>query len=70
VNGTHLGKCFDVPQESLEGQALFPHILSKNCEFEVNFGQQVCVSVAINELCNAATVCQVAWFNLVVKGYV
>lgn len=57
VNGTHLGKCFDIPQSALEDQALFPHILTKNCEFEVNFGQQVGVSVATVKQCNATVVC-------------
>lgn len=28
-----------VPLESLEGKALAPHILTKNCGFKVNFGQ-------------------------------
>lgn len=39
VNGTHLGTAFEVPQSTLGDQALFPHILTKNCDFECNFGQ-------------------------------
>ena len=40
-NGADLGTCFEINKADLEGKALFPHILSKNCEFEVNFGQMV-----------------------------
>lgn len=38
-NGNHEGLAFEIPKEELEEQALFPHILTKNCSFEVNFGQ-------------------------------
>ena len=41
-NGEDQGVCFEIEASTLEGKALFPHVLSKNCEFEVNFGQQVC----------------------------
>jgi heterogeneous nuclear ribonucleoprotein U-like protein 1 len=41
VNGVHLGKCFEIPSSSLEDQALFPHVLTKNCGFECNFGLMV-----------------------------
>lgn len=38
-NGIDLGECFSVAHEKLAGASLFPHILTKNCEFECNFGQ-------------------------------
>ncbi|XP_005092857.1 heterogeneous nuclear ribonucleoprotein U-like protein 1 [Aplysia californica] len=37
-NGTDLGTCFEVEKEKLGEQALFPHFMSKNTEFECNFG--------------------------------
>ena len=37
-NGNDLGVCFEVEKEKLEDRALFPHILTKNTEFEINFG--------------------------------
>ncbi|KAM7299482.1 heterogeneous nuclear ribonucleoprotein U-like protein 1 [Ixodes scapularis] len=40
-NGKDLGVAFEVAKATLGGQALFPHVLSKNCSFEVNFGQKV-----------------------------
>ncbi|CAN7995448.1 unnamed protein product, partial [Ixodes hexagonus] len=39
-NGNDLGVAFEVPKATLAGQPLFPHVLSKNCSFEVNFGQK------------------------------
>lgn len=39
VNGRDLGVAFLVTREELQGQALFPHILTKNQDFTVNFGQ-------------------------------
>ncbi len=39
-NGNDLGTCFEIEKESLAEAALFPHILSKNCELEINFGQR------------------------------
>ncbi|KFM69215.1 Heterogeneous nuclear ribonucleoprotein U-like protein 1, partial [Stegodyphus mimosarum] len=39
-NGKFLGWAYKVNKSDLQGQALFPHVLSKNCEFEVNFGQK------------------------------
>jgi len=39
-NGEDLGVCFEIEAATLEEKALFPHVLSKNCEFEVNFGQK------------------------------
>ncbi|CAN7994225.1 unnamed protein product [Ixodes pacificus] len=39
-NGKDLGVAFQVAKATLAGQALFPHVLSKNCSFEVNFGQK------------------------------
>ncbi|EFX66877.1 hypothetical protein DAPPUDRAFT_262452 [Daphnia pulex] len=40
VNGETQGVAFTLPGEELNGRALFPHILTKNCRFEVNFGQK------------------------------
>ncbi|RUS76398.1 hypothetical protein EGW08_015849, partial [Elysia chlorotica] len=37
-NGEDLGTCFTVEKEKLGEQALFPHIMTKNTEFECNFG--------------------------------
>ncbi|CAG5125307.1 unnamed protein product, partial [Candidula unifasciata] len=37
-NGEYLGKCFEIEKEKLGDQALFPHLMTKNTEFEVNFG--------------------------------
>lgn len=34
--GSHMGTAFEV---SKNGRPLFPHVLTKNCSFEVNFGQ-------------------------------
>ena len=39
VNGRYLGIAFRVSRAKLKGQALFPHILTKNQDFLVNFGQ-------------------------------
>ncbi|MBN3310510.1 HNRL1 protein, partial [Amia calva] len=39
-NGQWLGECFRVRREELEGRALFPHVLVKNCAIEFNFGQR------------------------------
>ncbi|XP_041353228.1 heterogeneous nuclear ribonucleoprotein U-like protein 1 isoform X2 [Gigantopelta aegis] len=38
-NGEDLGTCFEVDKSSIGDAALFPHILTKNTEFECNFGQ-------------------------------
>lgn len=40
VNGAAQGVAFTLTKEELNGRALFPHILTKNCRFEVNFGQK------------------------------
>jgi len=40
-NGEDLGTCFSVALSDLDGQPLFPHVLTKNCSFECNFGQMV-----------------------------
>ncbi|XP_064092997.1 tigger transposable element-derived protein 1-like isoform X2 [Macrobrachium nipponense] len=40
VNGKNFGKCYEVSRHSLRGKALFPHILTKNCTFKVNFGSE------------------------------
>ncbi|XP_018015790.1 heterogeneous nuclear ribonucleoprotein U-like protein 1 isoform X2 [Hyalella azteca] len=40
VNGKHQGIAYEIPRADLNGQALFPHILTKNTEFKVNFGTE------------------------------
>lgn len=40
-NGDDLGVCFQEQKSKLDGQAMFPHILTKNTSFEVNFGARV-----------------------------
>ncbi|XP_025049178.1 heterogeneous nuclear ribonucleoprotein U-like protein 1 [Alligator sinensis] len=39
-NGKWLGVAYRVRKEALGGQALFPHVLVKNCAIEFNFGQR------------------------------
>ncbi|GFQ73559.1 heterogeneous nuclear ribonucleoprotein U-like protein 1 [Trichonephila clavata] len=39
-NGKFLGWAYRPNKSELEGQALFPHVLTKNVSFEVNFGQK------------------------------
>lgn len=39
LNGESLGVAFEFAQEELGEAALFPHIMSKNLSFKVNFGQ-------------------------------
>lgn len=38
VNGKDCGVAFEFEKSSLDGQALFPHISTKNVEYKVNFG--------------------------------
>lgn len=38
VNGEQFGRAYSVSVRELKGQPLFPHILTKNVCFEVNFG--------------------------------
>lgn len=40
LNGEDLGTAFKIPKEELNNKFLYPHILSKNCAFSVNFGQE------------------------------
>merc|ERR1719370_221686 len=40
VNGQHKGNCYEVYHRELQGKALFPHIVTKNCAFKVNFGSE------------------------------
>lgn len=39
VNGVDQGVAFRVAKSELGGEALFPHILTKNQDYTVNFGQ-------------------------------
>ncbi|XP_068106718.1 heterogeneous nuclear ribonucleoprotein U-like protein 1 [Hyperolius riggenbachi] len=39
-NGRYLGTAFRVNRNAIGNQALFPHILVKNCSVEFNFGQR------------------------------
>ena len=39
VNGVDQGVAFRVSKSELSGEALFPHILTKNQDYTVNFGQ-------------------------------
>lgn len=48
-NGEDLGTCFSVASSDLDGQPLFPHILTKNCSFECNFGQMETPYFPVNE---------------------
>ena len=41
VNGSDQGIAFRVPKSVLAGRALFPHVLTKNQDFTVNFGQVI-----------------------------
>lgn len=38
VNGKDCGVAFEFEKSSLDGQALFPHVSTKNVEYKVNFG--------------------------------
>lgn len=40
VNGKNIGFAFSISKEELGDRPLFPHILSKNCTFVCNFGQE------------------------------
>lgn len=40
LNGDNLGEAFKVKKDELEGKPLFPHILTKNCAFVCNFGDE------------------------------
>lgn len=40
VNSKDLGMAFEVNREELGEKALFPHVLTKNCIFACNFGQE------------------------------
>ncbi|XP_063990998.1 heterogeneous nuclear ribonucleoprotein U-like protein 1 [Diachasmimorpha longicaudata] len=40
LNGKNLGTAFSVSKAELEGKALYPHILTKNCEISCNFGDE------------------------------
>ncbi|XP_015605100.1 heterogeneous nuclear ribonucleoprotein U-like protein 2 isoform X2 [Cephus cinctus] len=40
LNGENLGEAFTISKAELGEKALFPHVLSKNCSFACNFGQE------------------------------
>jgi len=40
LDGEELGVAFTVPKADLKGKPLFPHMLTKNCSFSCNFGQE------------------------------
>ncbi|KAL0129628.1 hypothetical protein PUN28_001710 [Cardiocondyla obscurior] len=40
VNGKNVGSAFSISKEELGDRSLFPHVLSKNCTFACNFGQE------------------------------
>ncbi|KAK0097283.1 hypothetical protein PV326_002641 [Microctonus aethiopoides] len=40
LNGENLGEAFKITKDELENKALYPHILTKNCEFVCNFGDE------------------------------
>lgn len=40
INGKDLGFAFSISKDELGDRPLFPHILSKNCTFVCNFGQE------------------------------
>ena len=39
INGKDMGVAFRIPKYETQGQALFPHVMTKNQDFLVNFGQ-------------------------------
>ena len=39
VNGLDQGVAFRLSKQELNGRALFPHVLTKNQNFTINFGQ-------------------------------
>ncbi|XP_055311100.1 heterogeneous nuclear ribonucleoprotein U [Sitodiplosis mosellana] len=47
VNGEPQGTAFEFNKDDLNGAALYPHILTKNLAFTVNFGQ--CSKLLVNE---------------------
>ncbi|XP_014213094.1 heterogeneous nuclear ribonucleoprotein U-like protein 1 [Copidosoma floridanum] len=49
VNGETQGPAFNIVKEELDGKALFPHVLSKNCSFTVNLGQEEAWSSTVLE---------------------
>ena len=40
-NGEDLGVCFEIDKEEIGEAPLYAHVLTKNTEFECNFGQNV-----------------------------
>jgi len=47
VNGAPQGLAYHIRPHELQGQALFPHVLTKNITFKVNFGAEAAVSPAL-----------------------
>ena len=58
-NGDDLGICFQIEKSQLNGQALFPHVLTKNVSFEVNFGAQVSIRYMYTKLYNILYSCYI-----------
>jgi len=46
LNGEPLGVAYEVSRESLQGAPLFPHILTKNVRFQVNFSGEPAFPIA------------------------
>ena len=49
-NGEDLGVAYTLSQEEMENKALFPHILLKNTECQINAGAQVSTATSLKYL--------------------
>lgn len=38
LNGVELGVAYEFEKEALDGKAIYPHVLTKNTCYKVNFG--------------------------------
>lgn len=52
VNGESQGVAYEVSSDALAGKAMFPHVLSKNMKFSVNFSSE-----PAHELTEGFTLC-------------